>query len=111
MFFSSQAINDFKGYYHWHQCGEILFVHEGQEGQGIVVLNNHTYPIPKGILFFFQPYQLHHVYAEVHPDTTYERKIFYVELIAMDRYLEAFPHRLAFFRGCGKEEINCRFLI
>ncbi|MHA7581870.1 AraC family ligand binding domain-containing protein [Paenibacillus vandeheii] len=49
--------NDFKGYYHWHQCGEILHVHEGH---GIVVLNNHTYPIHKGMLCFFQPYQLHH---------------------------------------------------
>lgn len=94
-----KSVKDFKGYYHWHQCGEILYVHEGQ---GIVVLNNHTYPIRKGMLFFFQPYQLHHVYAEVHPDTPYERNIFYVEPIVMDRYLEAFPHRRAFFSRLWK---------
>lgn len=94
-----KSVNEFKGYYHWHQCGEILYVHEGQ---GIVVLNNHTYPIRKGMLFFFQPYQLHHVYAEVHPDTPYERNIFYVEPIVMDRYLGAFPHRRAFFSRLWK---------
>ncbi|HBU80801.1 MAG TPA: hypothetical protein DEF35_04060 [Paenibacillus sp.] len=67
-----------------------------------MVLNYHTYPIRKGMLFFFQPYQLHHVYAEVHPDTPYERKIFYVEPIVMNRYLEAFPHCRAFFSRLWK---------
>lgn len=89
-----RSLDHFKGYYHWHQCGEFLYVHKGE---GIVVVNNHTYPIRQGMLFFFQPYQLHHVYAEVHPNTPYERNIFYVEPIVMDRYLEVFPHRRAFF--------------
>jgi hypothetical protein len=92
--FLSQAINDFKGYYHWHQCGEILYVHEGH---GIVVLNN-TYPIRKGMLFFFSAIS----YAGVHPDTPYERNIFYVEPIVMERYLEAFLHRRAFFSRLWK---------
>ncbi|NEU64239.1 hypothetical protein G3352_25520 [Paenibacillus sp. ALJ109b] len=87
---------------HWHQCGEILYVHEGQS---IVVLNNHIHPICKGILFFFQPYQLHQVYAEV-PDTPNEKNIFYVYPIVMDRYLEAFPHRRAFFSGLGENGRN-----
>lgn len=107
MFFSSRAIKSSKDIIIGINA-EILYVHEGQ---GIVVLNNHTYPIPKGMLFFFQPYQLHHVYAEVHPDTPYARNIFCVEPIVMDRYLETFPHRRAFFQGCGKEEIISRFLI
>ncbi|WP_340399385.1 AraC family transcriptional regulator [Paenibacillus sp. FSL H8-0079] len=89
-----KTMDHFKGYYHWHQCGEFLYVHQGE---GIVVVNNHTYPIRQGMLFFFQPYQLHHVYAEVHPNTPYERNIFYVEPIVMDRYLEVFPHRRSFF--------------
>lgn len=89
-----KSVDHFEGYYHWHQCGEFLYIHQGE---GIVVVNNHTYPIRQGMLFFFQPYQLHHVYAEVHPNTPYERNIFYVEPIVMDRYLEAFPHRRSFF--------------
>ncbi|NUU79595.1 AraC family transcriptional regulator [Paenibacillus xylanilyticus] len=94
-----RSVNDFTGYYHWHQCGEFLYVHKGN---GIVVLNNHTYTIRKGMLFFFQPYQLHHVYAEVEPENPYERNIFYIDPIIMDRYLESFPHRRAYFSTLWK---------
>jgi hypothetical protein len=106
MFFSSRAITTSKDIIIGNQYREILYVHEGQ---GVVVLNNQTYPIRKGMLFFFQLYQLHHVYAEVHPDTPYERNIFYVEPIVMGQYLEAFPHRRTFFEVVERKESTAGF--
>ncbi|GIQ61497.1 hypothetical protein PACILC2_00650 [Paenibacillus cisolokensis] len=42
---------DFSGYYHWHQCAEMLLVHEGR---GSVVVGRHAYEIRRGMLFFFR---------------------------------------------------------
>lgn len=39
----------YKGYYHWHQCCEIMFVHGGQ---GSIVVNQQMYDIRPGMLFF-----------------------------------------------------------
>lgn len=39
----------YKGYYHWHQCCEIMFVHRGQ---GSIVVNQQMYDIRPGMLFF-----------------------------------------------------------
>ncbi|MEK4296047.1 AraC family ligand binding domain-containing protein [Paenibacillus sp. FSL R5-0914] len=66
----------YKGYYHWHQCCEIMFVHGGQ---GNVVVNQQMYDIRRGMLFFFQPYQLHRIYSEVSPACPFERSIFYID--------------------------------
>jgi AraC-like DNA-binding protein len=85
----------FKGYYHWHQCPEILLVHEGQ---GTVIMSRQTYQIRPGMLFIFQPYQLHHVYAEVSPETPYTRSICYLEPAAAEKLLRPFPNRLALFK-------------
>lgn len=39
----------YKGYYHWHQCCEIMYIHSGQ---GNVVVNQQMYDIRSGMLFF-----------------------------------------------------------
>lgn len=39
----------YKGYYHWHQCCEIMYIHNGQ---GNVVVNQQMYDIRSGMLFF-----------------------------------------------------------
>ncbi|XEC95740.1 helix-turn-helix domain-containing protein [Paenibacillus tarimensis] len=85
----------FKGYYHWHQCCEFMLVHEGQ---GAVVLNQNTFEIQRGMFFFFQPYQLHQVYAEVSPEVPYVRSIFYADPLLIERQLRAFPARYSRFR-------------
>ena len=54
--------HNFKGYYHWHQCCEVLFVHEGK---GNVIVNRQNFDIRRGMLFFFQPFQLGRIHAEV----------------------------------------------
>ncbi|RIX50288.1 AraC family transcriptional regulator [Paenibacillus nanensis] len=80
----------YKGYQHWHQCCEVLYVHEGT---GHVVIGGHTFPLRRGMLFFFQPYQLHHVYADVSPEQPYTRTIFHFEPQFIESMLQPFPKR------------------
>lgn len=84
----------YKGYYHWHQCCEILFVHEGA---GHVVVNGETFPIRQGMLFFFRPYQLHHVYANVSPEQPYTRTIFHFDPQLVEELLRPFAKRHGLF--------------
>ncbi|UVI27488.1 AraC family transcriptional regulator [Paenibacillus spongiae] len=85
---------NFGGYYHWHPCCEILFVHEGQ---GSVIVNQLTYEIRRGMLFFFQPYQLHKVYAHVSADSPYVRTILHFDPIVMSGCRDVFPLRYSQF--------------
>lgn len=80
--------HDFRGYYHWHQGCEFLFVYRGQ---GRVIVNQQTYDIKPGMLFFFQPFQLHKVHVEVSHQTPYERSILHFDPISLGKSLYAFP--------------------
>ncbi|WP_028608974.1 AraC family transcriptional regulator [Paenibacillus harenae] len=86
----------YKGYYHWHQCCEMLYVHEGT---GRVVVGGETFPIRRGMLFFFRPYQLHHVYASVSPDQPYTRTIFHFDPELALELLRPFVKRHALFNA------------
>ncbi|MCL6460229.1 MAG: AraC family ligand binding domain-containing protein, partial [Gorillibacterium sp.] len=86
--------NHYKGYYHWHQCCEIMFIHAGQ---GNVVVNQQMYHIRRGMLFFFQPYQLHRIYSDVSPDCPFERSIFYIDPHIAENLLQGFTKRKAMF--------------
>ncbi|WP_018752025.1 AraC family transcriptional regulator [Paenibacillus sanguinis] len=79
---------DYKGYYHWHQCCEFMLVHKGK---GTVVVNQQTYEIKPGMLFLFEPYQLHQVYAEVSSEQVYVRSIFYADAQRVRACLLPFP--------------------
>jgi AraC-like DNA-binding protein len=96
--------NDFKGYYHWHQCCEFMLVHQGK---GVVVVNRQTFEIKRGMFFFFQPYQLHQVYADVSTEHPYVRSIFYADPLLIEKQLRSFPSRHARFetmwRGSNRE--------
>ncbi|AIQ36267.1 AraC family transcriptional regulator [Paenibacillus sp. FSL R5-0345] len=89
----------YKGYYHWHQCCEIMFVHRGQ---GNVVVNQQMYDIRRGMLFFFQPYQLHRIYSEVSTECPFERTIFYVDPHVAENLLQNFSKRKALFTALWK---------
>lgn len=80
----------YKGYYHWHQCCEIMYIHSGQ---GNVVVNQQMYDIRSGMLFFFQPYQLHRIYSEVSAECPFVRSIFYVDPHTAENLLKDFPKR------------------
>ena len=79
---------DYKGYYHWHQCCEFILVHEGQ---GTVVVGQRTYEIKRGMLFLFEPHQLHQVYADVSAENPYIRSIFYADSWIVGQCLRLFP--------------------
>lgn len=93
----------YKGYYHWHQCCEIMFVHGGQ---GNVVVNQQMYDIRRGMLFFFQPYQLHRIYSEVSPAYPFERSIFYIDPLVAENLLVGFSKRKALFTTLWRGEIT-----
>ncbi|WP_238651508.1 AraC family transcriptional regulator [Paenibacillus piscarius] len=96
----------YKGYYHWHQCCEIMLVHGGQ---GSIVVNQQMYDIRRGMLFFFQPHQLHRVSSEVSPESPFIRTLFYIDPLAAEHLLQGFGKRKAVFsalwqdnsRACG----------
>jgi len=82
----------FTGYYHWHQCCEMLLVHEGK---GNIIVNQKTYEMRPGRLFFFQPYQLHRVTAEVNEQSPYTRTLLFFEPYDFNKALQAFPRHHA----------------
>ncbi|MEF3353253.1 AraC family transcriptional regulator [Paenibacillus sp. GYB006] len=96
LFWDYRHINTthYKGYYHWHQCCEVLYVHDGT---GHVIVNGKSYPIRRGMLFFFRPYQLHHVYANVSSKDPYIRTIFHVDPQLVNEMLQSLPKRRALF--------------
>lgn len=80
--------SNFRGFYHWHQGCELLFVYQGK---GRVIVNQQTYEIKRGMLFFFQPFQLHKVHVEVSPHTPYERSIMHFDPLTLRKSLHLFP--------------------
>ncbi|QOS79230.1 helix-turn-helix domain-containing protein [Paenibacillus sp. JNUCC31] len=81
-------------FYHWHQCCELLIVFGGT---GIVVMNNQTYDIRRGMLFVFQPFEIHKVYAKITDDCVYERAVIHLNHTVIDQYLSGFPRRREWF--------------
>ncbi len=97
----------YKGYYHWHQCCEVMYVHGGQ---GNVVVNQQMYEIRSGMLFFFQPYQLHRIYSEVSRECPFVRTIFYIDPNTAENLLLGFAKRKAVFSALWQgENISCGF--
>lgn len=91
----------YKGYYHWHQCCEILFVHGGQ---GSIVVNQQMYDIRPGMLFFFQPYQLHRISSDVSPECPFIRTIFYLDPLTAEHLLQGFSKRKAVFSALWQRD-------
>ncbi|MDQ6417899.1 AraC family transcriptional regulator [Paenibacillus sp. LHD-117] len=86
----------YRGFYHWHQCCEMLYVHEGT---GRVVVDGETFPIRPGMLFFFRPYQLHQVMADVSLREPYTRTILFFDPHVVDDLLRPFAKRYSLFRA------------
>ncbi|RRJ64549.1 AraC family transcriptional regulator [Paenibacillus oralis] len=92
--YRSASTADFPGFYHWHQCCEILFVHEGS---GSVIVNRKMYPIRPGMLFFFQPFQLHKVHADVSPESPYVRSGIHFDPYEYEQALKPFTEKYKWF--------------
>ncbi|MFC5650685.1 helix-turn-helix domain-containing protein [Paenibacillus solisilvae] len=78
------------GYYHFHSCCEMLFVHAGV---GKVIVNRQAHEIRRGMLFFFQPFELHNVYANADLGQSYVRTLMHFDGSVMNESLRAFPER------------------
>lgn len=79
-----------KGYYHWHQCCELLIV---INGKGTVIVNHQTYEMKPGMVFFFQPFELHKVFTDSGSDLLYDRTVIHFDPVVIESYLEIFPAR------------------
>ncbi len=101
----SISAEDFPGFYHWHQCSEILIVHEGI---GSVIVNQKTCEIRRGMLFFFQPFQLHKVNANVSPEQPYIRSNLHLDLYDFEEKLRPFPilHARLLYLWQGNHQIQ-----
>lgn len=78
------------GYYHWHPCCEVLFMHEGE---GTVIVKQQTYEIKRGMLFIFPPFQLHKVFPRVSKDKPYIRSKLHFHHEELSNKIGSFPIR------------------
>ncbi|WP_201002245.1 AraC family transcriptional regulator [Paenibacillus glycanilyticus] len=100
---TTRSTTSYPGFYHWHQCCEILFIHEGN---GFVIVNQKTYEMRPGMMFFFQPFQLHKVYASVSEDMPYVRTMMFFDPHYFNRALLPFRSRQAIFERLWKSARN-----
>lgn len=97
------ADKNFDGYYHYHQCCEFLFVHQGQ---GRIIVNQRTYNMEAGMVFYFQPFQLHRVHADVSENHPYERSILKLNPAVFERSLKSYPQLQHFFNTLWKGQLH-----
>ncbi|WP_162341343.1 helix-turn-helix domain-containing protein [Paenibacillus paridis] len=90
----ARADTAYPGYYHWHQCMELLYIHEGE---GSIIVNQHSYEMKRGMLFLFQPFQLHKVFANVSPEKPYTRSMAYLDPAVAAEGMSSFPLRHSLF--------------
>ncbi|WP_309121601.1 AraC family transcriptional regulator [Paenibacillus sp.] len=83
-----KTVENFSGFYHWHQCCEVLIAHEGA---GNVIVNQKSYELRRGMVFFFQPFQLHKVFANVSPEQPYVRSKTHFDPYEFQEKLHLFP--------------------
>lgn len=91
----STSTSDFQGYYHCHQSGEWLLIHQGC---GQILIEDRAFELRRGMLFYFQPYQIHKIRAETSPDCPYIRSIIHFNPQAIETCLGSFPALQAFYR-------------
>ncbi|GAF21087.1 two-component response regulator YesN [Bacillus sp. JCM 19047] len=92
-------------YYHWHQGFELLIVFKGF---GNVILNQRVTPIKPGRLFFFQPFQLHHVATL--KNEPYERSTLHFDPLHTERLLHMYPSMLQLFYHMQNDTFEHQFI-
>lgn len=96
-------VEPMKGYYHYHAAFELLFVHEGR---GKVVVNQRTYDMGPGMLYVFQPFQLHIVHPDAAQDAPYVRTIVHFDAVGADAYAGAFPGVQSFYHYLWRSQME-----
>ncbi|MDQ6423235.1 AraC family transcriptional regulator [Paenibacillus sp. LHD-117] len=97
-----EAEPGYKGYFHYHQGIELLYVHQGD---GSVILDQNVYPIEPGTLFLFQPYQLHYVKASTE-SATYVRSIIHFEPNTLQTALQSFGSLAVALKRIWRERLT-----
>lgn len=97
-----EAEPGYKGYFHYHQGIELLYVHSGE---GSVILDQNVYTMEPGTLFLFQPYQLHYVRA-TSESPTYVRSIIHFEPSAVAGGLQALGNLAAGIKRIWKDRLT-----
>ncbi|MHA6480884.1 AraC family transcriptional regulator [Paenibacillus sp. strain BS8-2] len=92
----------YRGYFHYHQGIELLYVHEGE---GSVILDQNVYPIQPGSLFLFRPYQLHYVRA-LSEQSNYIRSIIHFEPNAVASGLQVFGSLMTGMKRISKDGLT-----
>ncbi|MDF2926497.1 MAG: AraC family transcriptional regulator [Paenibacillaceae bacterium] len=93
----------FKGYYHCHRWGEWLLIHAGR---GQIMVGERLYELKRGMLFYFQPYQIHRIYVESGPEQPYIRSIIHFNPQAVESSLGPYPGLQAFYRGLWLQKLE-----
>ena len=87
--------------YHAHPGMEFIFVHQGQ---GSVIIDQDIYPFGPGTLMYFQPFQLHHVKAELSASCYIRSKILFEPSVIYPR-LTGFSSLQHFFRHLWEDQL------
>jgi AraC-like DNA-binding protein len=85
--------------FHAHQGLELLYVHEGS---GTVIVERSTYRLRSGMLFIFQPYQLHKVEVPPQGEASYIRTNVTFDPRMAEPYVAPYPKLHAFLRRLWK---------
>lgn len=88
---------------HAHQGLELLYVHEGD---GSVTVERRTYKLQQGMLFCFQPYQLHSVDVPLQGEALYIRTNVTFDPRIADRVSAPFPMLQSFVRKLWKGALS-----
>lgn len=94
------ADHSYRGFFHYHQGIELLFIHEGS---GTITVNQKSYQIAPNSLYIFQPFQLHQI--TIHEPKSYIRTIFHFEPMYLDEKLNGFIQLKDFFEGLWKGKL------
>lgn len=94
---------DFQGYYHCHQSGEWLFIHQGR---GDIMVEDRVYELKRGMLFYFQPYQIHKIRVVPTPECPYIRSLIHFNPQAIEACLSSFPSLHAFYRSLWRKTLR-----
>ncbi|MBO2945596.1 helix-turn-helix domain-containing protein [Paenibacillus sp. F411] len=95
----AKADLSYSGYFHYHQGVELLYIHEGS---GTLVLDQQVHTMKPGDLYIFQPFQLHHVKADVGEETPYVRSRIQFEPQVFQRYFEPFEQLMEVYQHLWK---------
>ncbi|MHA0858446.1 helix-turn-helix transcriptional regulator [Paenibacillus sp. CMAA1364] len=101
-----EAEPSYRGYFHYHQGIEFLYVHEGE---GSIILEQTVHSLKPGTLFLFQPYQLHYVKAATE-SATYVRSIIHFEPNAVMSMIHAFGSLTAGLKHIWKDRLAAQVI-